>query len=270
MDKLKKSFYRITELAELAGCSVDDAIYYFDEYPLELSISLHNVAISDRSYGWIDGMNWLTARGADHFIPPFDDLYELHLDQIRWLHRSGNCKVDRVFTDRLQCTVKLAKTLLIDQADLFVRKEMAQRFLERIEKSKNAVEDDSPPANISTQSPIPLSALELQASSGGVKLLPASELMRSAANGPVFSMVRSALVSQHLHHWPTIDRDLRDAAKNGLAAAKAGERDWDEAIALEWAQAKGKLRSAEKPADALTQSMHGMVKLPSRKHKLEG
>ena len=81
--------------------------------------------------------------------------------------------------------------------------------------------------------------------SGGVELQPASQPKANAATGPLFSMARTALVSKHLNNWPTIDRDLRDAAANGLSAAKAGKRDWNEADALAWAEARGK-RQAEK------------------------
>jgi hypothetical protein len=83
-------------------------------------------------------------------------------------------------------------------------------------------------------------------------------------------MTRAALIAAHEHEWPTIRGDIGDAKANGLAAAKAGKRGWHEAIALEWARAKGKLKGAAKPADALTQSMHGMASLQSRRHTLEG
>lgn len=130
---------------------------------------------------------------------------------------------------------------------------------------------DSTPAASSNVAPEPQAVPVVPVSaSGGVELLPADEPKRKAATGTEFSMARSALVSTHLHNWPTIDRDLKDAATNGLAAAKAGARDWNEAAALAWAQARGKLKSATKPADALTQAMHSMGSLPGRKHTLEG
>lgn len=141
---IEKSFYPVSELSRMAACSEDDVLYYFDEYPLDLSISLHKVAMSGRSYGWVDGMDRLTARGVDYFIPPFDGLYELHIDQIRALHRGGHCEVERVFTDRGLCTVTLAQKLSIDRSDLFIRKEMAQRFLALIERRRGALEEESP------------------------------------------------------------------------------------------------------------------------------
>lgn len=104
--------------------------------------------------------------------------------------------------------------------------------------------------------------------SGGVEPLPASQPKRNAATGPVFSMARTALVSKHEHNWPTINRDLKDAAANALWRAKAGARDWNEAAALAWAEGRGKLRSDAIPADALTQAMNSMGSLPGRKHKL--
>lgn len=92
----------------------------------------------------------------------------------------------------------------------------------------------------------------------------------NAATGLEFSMTRAALVSKHLHHWPTIKGDLKSAAINGLSIAKAGARSWNEATALAWARAKCKLESVEKPADSLTQAMHNLSILSSQKHTIEG
>jgi len=135
------------------------------------------------------------------------------------------------------------------------------------------IEDCATPETQITTSPAPepkVAPVGAVGASGGVELLQASEPKRNAATGPVFSTVRAALVSGHLHHWPTIDRDLKDAATNGLSAAKAGARDWDETAALAWAKANNKLKSAAKPADALMQAMHSMGSLPGRKHTLKG
>lgn len=89
-------------------------------------------------------------------------------------------------------------------------------------------------------------------------------------NAPKFSMPRGALVAAHEHEWSTIRRDIADASTNGLAAAKAGAREWHEATAMEWARAKGKLESAAKPASVLAQALNSMANVPGRKHKLEG
>ena len=100
---------------------------------------------------------------------------------------------------------------------------------------------------------------------------PAPVVAASASNAPVVPFKKSALVAAHVHEWPTIERDISDAKANGLAtAAKAGTRGWREADALTWARAKGKLISAAKPADSLTQAMHNLGKLPSQKHMMQG
>jgi hypothetical protein len=80
-------------------------------------------------------------------------------------------------------------------------------------------------------------------------------------------MKRAALIAAYIRVWPTIERDISDAKKNGLAiAAKAGERGWVEADALNWARAKGKLKNADRPVDSLAQGVNSMLNLPSRKH----
>lgn len=98
---------------------------------------------------------------------------------------------------------------------------------------------------------------------------PAKE-QRTSAPGPKFSMRKDAMVTKYKDEWPTIERDIKDAAENGLSAAKAGARDWDEVQALEWARAKGKIVGAVKPADALTQSVNSMASIKGTKHTLRG
>lgn len=89
--------------------------------------------------------------------------------------------------------------------------------------------------------------------------------------GPVFSMTRAALVTRHEHHWPTIQSDLKNASTNGLAQAKAGTRDWNESLALEWARANNKLaEEAPASADPLAQAMRNLSALPGRKNVLKG
>lgn len=53
---------------------------------------------------------------------------------------------------------------------------------------------------------------------------------------------RNALIGDNIRRWPTIERDLKDAAANGLsAAAKDSELGWWwEGSAQEWARARGK------------------------------
>ena len=72
--------------------------------------------------------------------------------------------------------------------------------------------------------------------------------IKAATTGARLATNRAALIAQHKHEWPTIERDIQDAAGNGLAkAAKAGNRDWHESEALEWARSKNKLMRTEKP-----------------------
>jgi hypothetical protein len=53
---------------------------------------------------------------------------------------------------------------------------------------------------------------------------------------------RKALLSDNVRRWPTIERDLKDCAKNGLSAAAKDESHgwWWEDSAREWARARGK------------------------------
>ena len=100
---------------------------------------------------------------------------------------------------------------------------------------------------------------------------PAPVVGDSASSARVVPFKKAALIAAHVHEWPTIERDISDANANGLAtAAKAGARGWREADALTWARAKGKLISAAKPADSLTQAMHNLGALPRRKHTIQG
>lgn len=90
---------------------------------------------------------------------------------------------------------------------------------------------------------------------------------RPVVTSPRFSMTRAALIDAHKHEWSTIERDISDASSNGLDAAKAGPRSWNEAIAMEWAQARGKLK---KSSSELAVATHNMASLSSRTHKLKG
>lgn len=86
-----------------------------------------------------------------------------------------------------------------------------------------------------------------------------------AVRTPHFSMTRAAMIAQHQALWPSIAADMKDAASNGLSQAKAGARDWNESLALEWARTKNKLASAS-IANQLTNSMHNIV---GRKHSMD-
>jgi hypothetical protein len=58
---------------------------------------------------------------------------------------------------------------------------------------------------------------------------------------PVFSMTKAAMIEQHKREWPSIEADFKDAANNGLAAAKAGARGWFEVGCMQWARSRNKL-----------------------------
>lgn len=60
-------------------------------------------------------------------------------------------------------------------------------------------------------------------------------------------MKRAALIADNLRRWPTIERDLKDAASNGLSKAARDDTAvgwWWEGLAVNWAQARSKLRDA--------------------------
>lgn len=76
---------------------------------------------------------------------------------------------------------------------------------------------------------------------------------------------RCALIERHIRRWPSIERDLRDGAENGLsAAARAESRGWwDEEAALRWAEARGKLEGAARTTAAAS-SLEGFM------HRIKG
>lgn len=95
-------------------------------------------------------------------------------------------------------------------------------------------------------------------------------LVEPAKTGPIFSMTQAAIIEAHAHEWPSIRADIKGAAANGLALAKAGVRGWYEDIAMDWARAKGKLIDTGKPDGLLAQAMNSMASVPGRKHTLQG
>lgn len=82
------------------------------------------------------------------------------------------------------------------------------------------------------------------ATKGTIKAQPNTEKVELEARTER-PMSRKGLVAAHKSRWPTIEADLKDAASNGLAEAKAGKRGWIESKCLEWARAKGKYRLLE-------------------------
>ncbi len=88
---------------------------------------------------------------------------------------------------------------------------------------------------------------------------------------PATAMTRTGMVKAFKNRWPTIESDLRDAARNGLSVARAGKRGWDECKALEWARARGKLHMESieptpEPADPMAAHFGRLSKLPSHRH----
>ena len=76
-----------------------------------------------------------------------------------------------------------------------------------------------------------------------------------------FPMSRAALVSKYKAQWASIERDMQDASKNGLAVAKAGARKWSEDLALQWAKSNNKFNDRAVVPNS-PQMM--MANLPSR------
>ena len=89
--------------------------------------------------------------------------------------------------------------------------------------------------------------------------------VESQPGTPSFSMTRAAMIAQHQASWPSIEADIKDAASNGLSQAKAGAREWNESVALDWARAKNKLVNASTNT-VLVNSMHNIV---GRKHSID-
>ncbi len=60
------------------------------------------------------------------------------------------------------------------------------------------------------------------------------------------ALKKRALVAKHVGQWPSIERDLSEASRNGLNAAKVAGRPgwWIEDEALSWAKANDRLRFA--------------------------
>lgn len=109
----------------------------------------------------------------------------------------------------------------------------------------------------------------------------AAPVAESAASEPVeqrvsqkagaqFSMPKAVMISAHEHEWPTIRADMNSAAENGLHVAKAGARGWIEQTAMDWAKAKGRLASAQKPIHSLTQGINSMANIKGTRHTPEG
>lgn len=72
---------------------------------------------------------------------------------------------------------------------------------------------------------------------------------------------RAALIADNVRRWPTIERDLKDAATNGLSdAAKDGAAVgwWWEGSAIEWARARAKVQDVAPGLAGMTGTIHRM------------
>lgn len=70
---------------------------------------------------------------------------------------------------------------------------------------------------------------------------------------------RAALIADNVRRWPTIERDLKDAATNGLSeAAKDGAAVgwWWEGSAIEWARARAKVQDVAPGLAGMTGTIH--------------
>ncbi len=72
---------------------------------------------------------------------------------------------------------------------------------------------------------------------------------------------RAALIADNVRRWPTIERDLKDAATNGLSeAARDGAAVgwWWEGSAIEWARARAKVQDVAPGLAGMTGTIHRM------------
>ena len=69
---------------------------------------------------------------------------------------------------------------------------------------------------------------------------------RSAPDSPPPRILKKiALIRELEHEWPTIERDLSEASRNGLSEAKADKHGyWDADKARQWADSNGKLKKS--------------------------
>jgi len=95
--------------------------------------------------------------------------------------------------------------------------------------------------------------------------LPAPTVRATVTQGPAPDrgrrVKRAALIADNVRRWPTIERDLKDAATNGLSeAAKDGAAVgwWWEGSAVEWARARAKVQDVGPGLAGMTGTIHRM------------
>ena len=72
---------------------------------------------------------------------------------------------------------------------------------------------------------------------------------------------RAALIADNMHRWPTIERDLKDAAANGLSDDAKDSSEigwWWEGSAIAWARARAKVQDAGPGLAGVTGTIHRM------------
>lgn len=79
-----------------------------------------------------------------------------------------------------------------------------------------------------------------------------------------FPLTKQAMITNHKKNWPTIERDIKDASKNGLVAAKFSDRKWVEELALNWARANNKLIDRNYGSALLQGTMSNFRKSPTK------
>lgn len=93
----------------------------------------------------------------------------------------------------------------------------------------------------------------------------------AAAPPPIGEMrKKAALIREVEADWPSIERDLQDASRNGLSAtAKAAEHGfWYIESARKWAKQNGKLRTTDDSTVNQSASIAGQLRAATKTHKI--
>lgn len=110
--------------------------------------------------------------------------------------------------------------------------------------------------------------LKHQTTGHGFPVADSASLPTTAARAPVSQepgpdrgrrVKRAALIADNSRRWPTIERDLKDAATNGLSEAakdRAAFGWWWEGSAIEWARARAKVQGIAPGLASMTGIVH--------------
>jgi hypothetical protein len=86
-------------------------------------------------------------------------------------------------------------------------------------------------------------ALGVQAQSSAIE--PSAELEEKEPTEQPRLLKKKALLEELASDWPTIEKDIREASRNGLDSAKGGKHGmWNAKLCRDWAESKGKLKKA--------------------------